>query len=183
MDATPATFQPRTQESDQPMSIDVLRQLILEDRSLSMAELGVLLGGLSRTGAYRYLESTELRFGQLVCLYRHAKSDAVRDAIDSALIAGTGRQVIQLPQAADLDGDGDIDTNDALAGANQTIGRASVALKMLLDNGAEQSDVAKAQARAALAKAIHAASCAMSVLDWLDENQPKRRRAREARRA
>ena len=72
MDATLTPTIPRTRESDQPMSVEIIREL-LEANATSIDELSILLGGLSKSGTYRYAGETELRFGQLMMIFCGAK--------------------------------------------------------------------------------------------------------------
>ena len=172
MDATQSPSQP--QHGDEPMSVDVLRNLMYDQGALSIDELCLLLGGLSRSGGHRYLESTELRFGQLLVIFRHAKSDRVRQAILAELLPASGWHVTQLPADLDMDGDGDVDTDDALRSIIETIERASGALKVMLHNG--ETDGRYINARRAVADVADRAVAALAIIDHLTAHAPKRRK-------
>ena len=183
MDATPGILAPHTRETpapapgrDQPMSVDILREL-LEDGATSIDELSVLLGGLSKSGTYRYTEATELRFGQLMVLLRQAGDDRVRRAFLNKMLPASGWQVTRLPEAMDVDGDGDIDTDDALAQMVQSLGPTQQALQALQSADSDAIDPALTAARAAVTELIEHASATLAVIDYIDKHTPRRRKA------
>jgi hypothetical protein len=158
------------------MSADILRDLY-DQRAFSIRELALLLGGISETAAYRYFGETELRFGHLLSIMSHAKDDRVRERLLNELCAGSGWTATRLPAELDINGDGDVDTHDALAGTVETIDRASKALKSLLRHGDKAGRYIDAQA--ALRDAAEKSLAALAVIDWLQAHQSKRRKARE----
>lgn len=161
------------------MSVEVLRTLTYDDRALSIEELCVLLGGITRSGAHRYLEATELRFGQLVMIFRHAKSDRVREALLQTLLPGSGYQVIKLPEAFDFNGDGDVNDRDVLAKTNESIGHATLAIARLAeDDKPEDVDGWCDQVQAHLAEVIAAATAASAAAEHYRKHTPRRRSAR-----
>lgn len=172
MDATSQHNPLDTQESEQPMSIELMRRL-LNEGATNVPELMRLMG-LAESSVYRYAESTELRFGQLLRIFAFARSDRARELILAELLPGTGYTAIKLPVAADLDGDGDIDTDDALRCAAGVIAKASRALDMVINlDDSEYTD-----ARRALKDAAERALAAVAIIDFVEAHAPKRRKAR-----
>lgn len=163
------------QESDPPMSIDLMLKL-LGCGAIKAPELRVHLG-VAETGVYRYTERTELRYGQLLNMFRHAKDDRVREMILEDLLPGTGYVVTRLPEALDINGDGDVDTHDALGSVVETIDQASTALKVLLHSGDDAGRYI--DARHALKDAAEKTLAALAVVDYLQKHQPVRRKAKE----
>lgn len=190
MDATLGISNPPAQESgathqEQPMSVEIIREL-LEADATSIDELAVLLGGLSKSGAYRYIESTELRFGQLLMLFRGAGDDRVRRAFLAKLLPASGWHVAQLPRDLDADGDGDIDVDDAMCKAIDAVGRAHQALVALRDGvqgratlTGEKLDRLQ-EIRDAFAALTNDGMCGLAVTDFLIKMESARRPARRS---
>ncbi len=163
---------PATPESDQPMSIDMMRE-IKESGAATIGELALLLDR-SESACYDYLIRTELKAGQIIRLFRLAKSDRVREIILKHLLPGSGFTAMKLPVAADLDGDGDVDTDDALAGASEVIAQANTVLRSVVKRRAEGKRVGYADARHTMQSAAEHALTSVSILDFLEANDSKR---------
>lgn len=167
------------------MSVEIIREL-LEADATTIDELAVLLGGLSKSGAYRYIESTELRFGQLLMLFRGASDDRVRRAFLAKLLPASGWHVAKLPRDLDADGDGDVDVDDAMIRAIDAVGRAHQTLIALRDGvqgrgtlTGERIDALQ-EIRDAFAALTNDGMCGLAVTDWLLKAEAARRPARRS---
>ncbi|MEL7087896.1 MAG: hypothetical protein AAGL98_05555 [Planctomycetota bacterium] len=112
--------QPRTssESPDQPMSAAIL-QRAREAGAIDAAEIADLLNVHPNT-AYNYFGRTELSSGQLRTLFRRARSDLFREIVLSDLLPGTGFVGQFIDADHDLNGDGVVDSDDALkAGLDQ----------------------------------------------------------------
>lgn len=116
---------------DLPLSADLLQRLNTSGE-LPVTEIADLLG-ISQSSAYRYLNETELRFGQLRQLLRFCRSDGARVALVHAVISGTPLVVTPVNPNLDLNGDGEVDTKDALAGTSKLLTDLASLLNHVVD--------------------------------------------------
>ncbi len=97
------------------MSCDLL-QTLARERRLDVHELADLLN-IATSSAYRYFNGeTELRYGQLRTLIRSCRDRGARLALIRSLLGGTGIYCVEVDPRLDLDGDGDVDTQDIIVG-------------------------------------------------------------------
>ncbi|MEM6503932.1 MAG: hypothetical protein AAF711_00545 [Planctomycetota bacterium] len=158
------------------MSVDLLRQLVIEEQVLTGSDLAVLLGNLSSSGAHRYLAGSELSYGKLKSILRFAGSDRVREVFFADLHEATGYTSIKLPTAADLDGDGDVDIDDALEGSSEVISHANTSLRRVIKQRDSKKRVDYSEARAAMQAAAEQALTAVAIFDFLASLQDSRHR-------
>lgn len=160
------------------MSADILRDLY-EERAFSIRELAVMLGGISDTAAYRYFGETEIRFGQLMGLMHNAKCERVRERFLTELCSGSGWLVTRLPEDLDMNGDGAVDSNDALGKVITLVERAAGAMRELTNDQA--GDEHHQAARVILNRLVADALAAVAIIDFIEAHRPRRRKAREVR--
>lgn len=173
MDATHTLDSPAAQESDAPMSVDLIQNL-LATNATNVAELRVLLG-VCESGVYRYTHQTELRHRQYINLFRNARDPRVREEMLGELLPGSGVHVTWLPEELDLDGDGDVDTDDAVRGGIDVIDAAGEALRVFLENRDDPQCLRDARAR--VGEAADRAIATLAILDWLEAHRPRRKKA------
>ncbi len=163
MDAKSDSPAPATQEAEQPMSIELMRRL-LNEQATTVPELMRIMG-LAESSVYRYTESTELRFGQLLAIFNFAKSDRVRELILAELLPGSGADVVWLPEAMDANGDGDVNTDDAVVHAVAAIGKLHKTLEKLTTGDIDRDKLLAM--REGFQGLIEEATAGMSVIDFL----------------
>lgn len=112
-----------------PLIVELL-QRCHRDRLTSIAEIQDLLGVAEAT-AYSYLSRTEIRAGQLRTLIRRCADPRFRLALLGDLARGTDCIVTPLDPRCDVDGDGDVDTDDAIAAGLRQLDHASGGIRRL----------------------------------------------------
>lgn len=148
------------------MSIDLMRR-IREENATTIAELKMLFG-LAESSVYRYFESTPLKADQLFQMFKLAKSDRVRELILAELLPGSGAQVVWLPESMDADGDGDVDTDDAMNRAITAVGLLHDTLKQLRSADDDKPDHDKLLAiRESFVGLIEESTAGLSIVDFL----------------
>ncbi|MEO0476771.1 MAG: hypothetical protein AAF085_12515 [Planctomycetota bacterium] len=145
------------------MSIELVRRL-LNENATSVPELQRIMG-LAESSVYRYAEQTELRFGQLLAIFNFAKSDRVRELILDELLPGTGAAVVWLPETMDANGDGDINTDDAVVHAVAAIGQLHNTLEKLTMGDIDQDKLLAM--RESFQGLIEQATAGLGVIDFL----------------
>ena len=114
------------------MISDTLRRLS-DEGTLTAKALADLLD-LDPSSAYRYLSGeTEPRFGQIRTLFRQSRSPEVQRQVLAALCSGTGWVMQHLPAKADVNGDGQVNTDDIFDGAVHSLGGVQSLLKHTRD--------------------------------------------------
>jgi hypothetical protein len=96
---------------------------------------------LSRSSAsvYRYLSGeTDLEYGQVRALVKLTDNTALQEAILLDLTKGTGWYVAKVPAHLDVNGDGDVDLDDALQKAIETNQQTAAFLADALETSKRQ---------------------------------------------
>ncbi|MEM6394625.1 MAG: hypothetical protein AAF797_17810, partial [Planctomycetota bacterium] len=164
-----------------PMIAQLLQQL---DRAgaLRAPEIADLCG-VAESTAYDYISGrTEMKVCRLRSLLHHASDDRVRDLILADLAGNTGYHLVQGSPELDVNGDGDIDTNDVMAAALQTVRDASDAASGIhaTSGDGEIDDADLRQIEQQLQLMLNHTMVAMQVARFLNEHRPSLRR-RQAR--
>ena len=161
-----------TQETETSVTVDLLRELKTKGH-LTHAELKDILG-LSDSATWAKFESVPLSYDQLRQVLRHAKSDEVRRAFFADLMGGTGCSFVTCPigDELDLDGDGDVDHDDALLAIGQAVsslGGTIVDQKLTPDSEPEEL-------RAAGVELMSFAAQVIGIADHITSHRQRRRR-------
>jgi len=106
-----------------PMSADVLQRLN-QDGVLTIDTMADLFN-IQPHSAYPYLVDREMRYGHVRTLCRRSKDPRIPAAIYNDLTTGTGFTVVYIDAPLDVDGDGDVDTDDVLGHAISALGHLS----------------------------------------------------------
>lgn len=166
-------------DPEMPMSADLLQRCVA-DGSLTVHEIADLLNR-SQSCAYDYLGRTELRYGQARTLFRHADSDGIREAILQDLLPGTGYIAQRIDASLDVDGDGDVDLDDAIAAGIAAVSKAAESLRQLHAASADQR--VKADQAQAMLTTLHSllgqVATTANVVRYLRDLEAKRRPARQ----
>lgn len=115
--------------AEQSMSADILQRLV-EAGETTHDELRRLLA-VGRSTVYEYLGHRDLRWAQLVVLFQHAKSDSVREALLSELLACTTYIAHRVNPKLDINGDGVVDIDDAVQALTDLMMTASASLQRI----------------------------------------------------
>lgn len=112
---------------------ELLQQLVAEGK-LTVAELQDLWG-LAKSSVYPYLVDREPCFDKLRALIRRSRNQEVRYRVLGLLCQGAGIATITLPDALDINGDGDIDTDDVLTATSHCAATVTETTRKLVDLG------------------------------------------------
>lgn len=164
------------------MSAEILHRLEQEGvvNAASLADCW----SLAPSSCYPYFVERELSYSKLRDLFRHTGDPRIAEAFLSDLLGGTGFIYMNVPESLDLDGDGDIDTDDALKASIDQMGAAADALRKLHAANADGHIDAQehAELRHYFDQVLAQAWLARNVLDYIEANAPRRRQARNGHR-
>lgn len=122
---------PISEIEDVPMIATTLQEC-LEEGLISHPELQDLLN-LDRSSVYRYISGqTPLRYDQIRVLVKHIKSPHARSRILTDLLSGTPFVATYIESDLDINGDGDINTRDAIASTAKICEEAASMLNGML---------------------------------------------------
>ncbi|WP_221435391.1 hypothetical protein [Algisphaera agarilytica] len=111
------------------MSAELLQKL-REQHAIDAAELADLFN-ISTGAGYNYFGRSSLSFEQFRTLFRRAKADAVREVFLANLLQGLPCFVQWVDSARDINGDGVVDTNDALKAGIDQMARSAETVRRL----------------------------------------------------
>lgn len=119
-------------------------------------------------------------FSKIALLFRHCDNERVQAAILDLLTRGTPWRAVAIPKACDIDGDGDVDTDDALASAVAALQDLAELLDGVRKADGVQIDGAVADSLDATGNAaIRKILAALRCVAFVHEQQQKRRKARQ----
>jgi len=171
---TPDVFNPET------TMLAATLQRLLADGSLTVSVVSNATE-IDGSSVYKWAAGQhEPGFSKIALLFRHCGSEAVQAAILDLITRGTHWRTVQLPPKADIDGDGDVDTDDALAAALAALHELAQLLDEVRQTGGGRAiNDAKADAidgigNAAIRKILSALRC----VAFVHQQQRSRRKAR-----
>ena len=161
-----------------PMSAHVLDQL-QRDRAVTLEQLAGLWS-IAPHSIYPYFVDREMTYSKLRTLFRHAEDDRVRDRILADLLPGSGYVATRAQPHLDRNGDGDVDSRDAVDAMIELMERGVESLKTvqsLPSPSRGKVDLDKIQqAQQQLAEVIGLAVCVRDVLQLDADSEAKRHR-------
>lgn len=160
------------------MSAEILHRL--EQQGVLNAAALADIWSLAPSSCYPYFVDRELGYSKLRALLRHGGDDRINEAFHSDLMGGTGFVFMNLPDSLDLDGDGDIDTDDALKSCVGQMAESAEAVRKLhaatADGRIDPQE--HAELRHHLDQVLAQAWLTRNVLDYVEAHAPRRRPAR-----
>lgn len=166
-------------ESNLPMFSATLQRLV-NDGHLTAQQLA-LHTGYDPSTAYRWISgATEPPVGAVCLLFRNCRSVEVQSAILSVMTEGTDWAASTIPSNLDVDGDGDVSTQDALASNAEAIETLANFIRQCV--GKKQTTRIDNSTLSALQgcsdAAIRAVLTSKRIFEWLHAQESKRRPAR-----
>jgi len=164
-------------ETEQTMSADIL-QRAREAGAIDAIELSDLFS-VSRSAGYDYFGRTGLSYAQFRTLFRRAANDEVRDLFLIDLLPGTGYIVQRIDASLDVDGDGDVDTDDAMTSGIDAMADCAQVVKAMRDatSGRALSRADADDLLAALQELVSQAVTTINIVSYLGDQAGRRRKA------
>jgi len=127
---------------------------------------------------YAYYDQRELNYTKLRMLLRMNDPRIVQAFLDDLLPSDWA--VTQLPGELDIDGDGDVDTDDALKQTTDALRNFANLIESIRASGYELSDDERREIAEHVGELIQRLCATRQIVDHIQSHRPRRKRAKRA---